>query len=416
MRLLSFLFFLFILTGSANAQQSHPTNINEDSLYQAKADSIDRLAADPDFIHVSLLWVSAGDKVYTASGHNALRLQCPSNNIDIAYTFEMDLSMGNIMLFFDGKAKAGYISAPTQVFLDSYSEEGRGVKAIPLNLSPKEKQNLWKYLDSEYEKGAHWMFDYEHNGCSSMTVNALYQCLDEGSRLEFRDFDGFKASSYREVLPDLFRLSPWVHLFWNAIMGTDGEESQPFEGKLYPSVLFHESQHMTVTDSLGHTRPLTMGRPYDLKRPEVEDAPFPVTPAMLFGFLCLIAAIATLTELRMGYTLLSRATDVSLITIQTIVGTGLLYMLIFSEQVGTSWNWLIIPFNPFPALLWLTLRKRQPLYRRCRIAMAVVMLAFILCYPLIPQLHYNGLVLICVAFLMRTVVTSPHHNKKKTKK
>lgn len=401
MRLLSFLFFLFILTGSANAQQSHPTNINEDSLYQAKADSIDRLAADPDFIHVSLLWVSAGDKVYTASGHNALRLQCPSNNIDIAYTFEMDLSMGNIMLFFDGKAKAGYISAPTQVFLDSYSEEGRGVKAIPLNLSPKEKQNLWKYLDSEYEKGAHWMFDYEHNGCSSMTVNALYQCLDEGSKLEFRDFDGFKASSYREVLPDLFSLSPWVHLFWNGIMGIDGEDSEPFEGKLYPSVLFRESQHMVIIDSLGHERPLTCGNVQQLKAATVTDVPFPLTPTIVFGLLCLFAAAATIVEYKRGYTIFSRSTDICLMAIQTVIGIGLLYMLLFSQQVGTSWNWLIIAFNPLPFLLWLSLRKHKALYGKCCLCMAAALMIFMICYPIVPQLHYNSLMLLCSAFLIR---------------
>lgn len=398
---LSILFLFCLLMGFANAQSPRPTNINEDSLRQVKADSINRLAADPDFIHVSLLWVSAGNKVYTASGHNALRLQCPSNNLDIAYTFEMDLSAGSIMRFFNGTAPAGYVSAPTQVFIDSYKDEGRGVKAIDLNLSPREEQNLWRFLDSEFEKGARWKFDYEHNGCSSMTVNALYQCLEPGENIDFRDFETFKASSYREVLPDLFRLSPWVHLFWNGIMGIDGEETMPFEGKLYPSVLFSESQHMVIIDSLGRERPLTVGSAKQLKPAAVTDAPFPVTPTMMFGLLCLLAVAATITECKSGYTLFSRSIDVCLMAIQTVVGIGLLYMLLFSQQVGTSWNWLIIPFNPLPFVVWLSLRKRKALYRKCCLAMAAALLVFMLCYPIVPQLHYNSLMLLCAAFLVR---------------
>lgn len=401
MRFIALLLLSCIIQGYAVAQSSHQADTNQDSLYQAKADSINKVAANPDFVHVSLLWVSAGSKVYTASGHSALRLQCPSNNLDIVYTFEMDTSIGGIMRFFNGTAPAGFVSAPTQLFLDSYKGEGRGVKALKLNLSPREEQNLWKYLDTEFEKGAYRYFDYEHNGCSAMTVHALGQCLDNGSQIEFRDLDDFKAYSYREVLPDLFRLSPWVHLFWNTIMGTDGEESKPFEGKLYPSVLFRASRDAVIIDSLGHERQLTVGRWYEMQAVTVADAPFPVTPAITFGLLCILAVIVTVAERKRGYGMLSRCVDIILLSIQTILGVVLCYMLLFSQQAGTSWNWLVIPFNPLPLIMWLTIRRRRRAYMRCCTVMAATLFAFMLCYPLLPQMHNNALMLICMALFVR---------------
>ena len=37
---------------------------------------------------------------------------------------------------------------------------------------------------------------------------------------------------------------------------------------------------------------------------------------------------------------------------QTTAGIFLTYLLLFSDLPCTEWNWLIIPFNPIPALCW----------------------------------------------------------------
>ena len=72
------------------------------------ADSINALAADPDFIKVSLLIVEPGNQVYSQYGHAALRMECPSNNMDFCFSFEMNLSFWQKIKFFFSSAKSGF--------------------------------------------------------------------------------------------------------------------------------------------------------------------------------------------------------------------------------------------------------------------------------------------------------------------
>ena len=43
--------------------------------------------------------------------------------------------------------------------------------------------------------------------------------------------------------------------------------------------------------------------------------------------------------------------------LQTLAGLFLAYLVFFSNLPATSWNWLIVPFNPLPAVFWRWRRK-----------------------------------------------------------
>ena len=114
-----------------------------------KVDSLNQAASNPDFIQAYLLVISEGKAFYSVYGHAALRMVCKEKGLDYCFTFEMDMNKSSYLDVFTRKAKAGFAPVPTSQFLDSYKQEGRGVKAFLLNLQPKEKQNLWKVLDEE---------------------------------------------------------------------------------------------------------------------------------------------------------------------------------------------------------------------------------------------------------------------------
>jgi hypothetical protein len=44
--------------------------------------------------------------------------------------------------------------------------------------------------------------------------------------------------------------------------------------------------------------------------------------------------------------------DWGVLAMQTVLGIILVYLMYFSNLCCTSWNWLLIPFNPLPALCW----------------------------------------------------------------
>mgnify|MGYP000384638444 FL=1 len=142
-----------------------------------KVDSLNQAASNPDFIQAYLLVISEGKAFYSVYGHAALRMVCKEKGLDYCFTFEMDMNKSSYLDVFTRKAKAGFAPVPTSQFLDSYKQEGRGVKAFQLNLQPKEKQNLWKVLDEEAMNGSVWTFDYTSVNCMSMVTYAINKAI-----------------------------------------------------------------------------------------------------------------------------------------------------------------------------------------------------------------------------------------------
>lgn len=402
--MLNRLLFIFILSLASLASLANTADDAGDDVTRAKADSINNAALDPDFIMVSLLCVSPGDLVYTSAGHSALRLQSPSNGLDIVYTFEMKLNADEIMKFFLGKAMAGFVPAPTQEFLDIYKEQGRGVEEIKLNLRPKEEQRLWQFLDEQLMAGPQWKFLFMQNGCSAMTMYAIEECLDKGSEIRYPELSAhMNGTSYRQVIYSIFPDSPWSWHFWNFSMGTRGDESYDFRSRFYPRALMTEWQKAVIVDADGMQRPMALDNVVCLQKAVPQPAQL-VTPVALFLFLLFAAVGISLAERFAKQVRVLRvsafAFDMVLFAIHTVGMVWMMEMLCFSEQPGSEWNWLVVIFNPLPQLAWLVLHRRRS-YRSVRVLMAVVCVLFVCATPIVPPLQYNALPLLILAFAAR---------------
>ena len=136
----------------------------------------DGLATD---ITVSLLSVAPGYTVYTAHGHCALRLQCPSAGLDYSFTYGLDDTVENRLAFFTGEAKGEYSAVQTHDYLQEYANEGRRVVEYELNLNLYQKRRLWELLDNEVSYGAVRPYNYLTTNCSSMCAFAVKRALKQ---------------------------------------------------------------------------------------------------------------------------------------------------------------------------------------------------------------------------------------------
>lgn len=378
------------------------------------ADSINKAAEDPNFITVSLMKATPGEEIYSLIGHSFLRLQSPSNNLDIAYSFSMDIRPSDIISFVRGKAMSGYVYETTQKVIDDYMKEGRGVSEVKLNLTPKEKQELWRYLDTQLQKGPCYHYDYLHTQCASMTINAIENILD-GETIVYGKLPEEVEKpygSYRIILHDLCQNCPWEYLFWNLTLGSHGDHSDDFNGRLSPVILFDAWQKASIKGKDGKLRPMTIGQPKTLATPTRDYTPFPITPWMAFGALALIAAISVFTDLKKKTPRLGSTMDIILLTGHTIISLWITYLVLFSDLVATDWNWMIIAFNPLPVVLWLAARKKSWI-KWCYVAYAIIPLIYIVLTPVLPQMKCSpSLCLVMAAFSMRAFVNYKNNCKK----
>lgn len=272
----------------------HAANDNADSLkvqaQEAKNAAIDKEAANPDFIQAYMLDITPGKAFYSVYGHNAIRMVCPSKQLDFCFTFEMNMHESSYLSVFTRKAKAGFAMAPTAVFFGNYKKEGRGITQYALNLTPRQKQNLWKVLDQEVGKGADWEFNYTSVNCLSMVFYAINTAI-QPEHIQFTHLPAVVKGDYTEWMDYVSRRSPWVRLIMRSVLhGVDGATIAP-EDKLSSEMVKEVVPTAQIVDKQGHHRPLIQGKGKEVQVATYHDAPCWFTPGMALALLILLIAV-----------------------------------------------------------------------------------------------------------------------------
>ncbi len=379
---------------------------------KAHADSLEADMARPDYIQASLLVATPGFELYTSAGHAALRMQCPSKGVDNCYEFASLVNFDTTLEFINGTMEGAFMRLYTRDYIKRYRDEKRGVTEMKLNLTPEQKVELWRLADRHCDMGVGWQFDYMVNDCSNMATWLVESSL-LGDTIVYRNLDPNITGTYRKAFYTQHEISPWSMLFWNVIMGTLGDEPTDFKSHIYPIFIVDTWQKAVIVDKHGKERTLTTSAEVLLKQ-EGEDKPVQPTPLTVMAALLLLAIAVSIMEYKRGYNAVCRITDILLFAVEFATGLLITYLLVFSKQVATEWNWLIIVFNPLPLLLWAILRKKKAMRHLYRIFTAVLV-AYCLCTPLLPQLAYSKLYVLLAAFAVRTFTQAhiPPHTPKR---
>ena len=147
-------FYILLVAAIASVLGVNAQSLNPDSL-------------DEDFVIASVLVASPGERVYSVFGHTALRLQCPTHQLDYVFSYESEEHGLLELKFLAGRTHGRTCSVTTEEYLQQDASEGRGVKSYTLNLPIAVKQNLWKILD-EYVMERERPYDFNTHSCGAM--------------------------------------------------------------------------------------------------------------------------------------------------------------------------------------------------------------------------------------------------------
>lgn len=329
---ISVLLLLCLLPYQTQAQE---VALSTSMTVEERQDTVDRLS--DDFIHASLMIAAPGDMLYSILGHVCFRLQCPAYGLDYCFSYESENAAHRVGRFLTGDLKMGMFAIPTEEYLQMYANEKRGVWEYPMNLPPLVKQNLWRILDEHMMERASLPYDYIHRGCAIACVHILHEALDTIPILYTSFPEDLQRCTMRELCYSNSSRG-WNLFFCMTLVGGEVDKQFPPEEKLIvPTDLVQTWQSAMVE-----------GKPL-LAEPKVllQDTPrkeFPVSPVWVFAFLLLLATG--------NFCLTSQWVDYGMLILQTLMGLLMTYLVLFSSLPGTEWNWLIVPFNPLPALFW----------------------------------------------------------------
>ena len=302
---------------------------------QQENDTIDRLA--DDFVTVSLVVCDPTEVLYSTLGHAALHLQCPAYDLDYVFTYEGEGVRNKIWTFLKGDLKMGMYAFPTPLFLEIYRYSGRGVREYTLNLSPEQKQNLWRVMDGHVAEGANIPYDYFHRGCAKSIVQVMHEALGMNVIHYAPWSDKYTKQTQREIVRNYIDGAPWEEFFMYFLIGVEGDKKYPSEKKLIvPTDLVEVWQQATLDSGM----PVLDSEPRVLLEATQHNEGTWFTPLLVSLLLLLLAFVPW------------KCVDYLMLGIVTIAGAVMTYLVAFSGLPCTDWNWLIIPFNILPALAW----------------------------------------------------------------
>lgn len=300
-------------------------------------DHVDRTAED--FVIASLLVADPGTVLYSVLGHACIRLQCPAFGMDYCFSYESESVKNRVLDFLAGKLMMGLYAIPIEEYCAQYREEGRGVYEYTLNLPIDVKRELWRVLDEHLTAGKKLPYDYYHRGCAITCVDFVKEALGEIVIVYDRSLYN-NSPTARELCIKHSQRALWVQFFALFIVGNEADEPLVGDKQLIiPTDLVHAWQQAKVND-----KPLLASEPTVLVAGEPQTSDTWFTP-MVLAVLLLVLSIINLW-VKFPYF------DWLMLAAQTIIGCGMTYLICFSDLCCTDWNWLLIPFNPLPAIFW----------------------------------------------------------------
>ena len=329
--------------------QEDTLSVAERNALQGFNDTIDRLA--DDFVTVNLVVCDPGTVLYSTLGHAALHLQCPTFGLDYIYTYESENVRDKILTFFKGDLKMGMFGIHVDDFLQSYLAEGRGVKEYKMNLSPVQEQELWRMMDKHIAEGADIPYDYFHRGCAKSVVYVIHEAIGKNA-IHYAPWNKkYTEHTLRELATSFATNVPWIEFLSYFLVGVEGDKPYPCEQKLIvPTDLVEVWQQATldngqkVIDSTPHILS-------DLIEPYKGTWCTPLLVGIVLLLLALCSLVSVWTGCKSGK-LFGMGIDYIILATETSAGVLMTYLVCFSSLPCTTWNWLIIPFNIFPAIGW----------------------------------------------------------------
>lgn len=343
---------LFLCSAFANlyAQESErELSVAERNALQGFNDTIDRLA--DDFVEAYLSVAEPGNYLYTTLGHAAYHMKCPAFDLDYYFSMEGDNVSDAVLRFIAGKLKMGLVGFIPQEYLAVYEKDHRGVTEYKLNLSPVQKQKLWEVLDNNAHKWHNIPYDYFHRSCALSLVDVMNETIGE----ENIHYPTCWPEKYNHTAGDLvyFQLHeshPWTLSFMRILCGTEADKNIPNERKLICPNDLVEIWQETMVDG----KPLLDAEGAVVLPSSGVQKKSIFTP-VAFSIILLLLALLSIGTLWIPVEwakVSGSVIDYVVLSVVTLLGLFLTFLICISHLPCTEWNWLLLVFSPLPAIFW----------------------------------------------------------------
>ena len=281
---------------------------------------------------VSILTCDKGNELYSLFGHTAIRIQDPSNSLDIVYNYgTFDFNTENFYLkFIKGDLQYFVTVNSFNEFYYQYTIENRSIWEQNLLLSPSQKQQLFDKLNKSLQSDEKfYTYKFIDRNCTNMVVDKVNQTLGTNCVVKTTE----KGKTYREILFPYLDNHFYENLGINIIFGEkvdrDGEK------------LFLPSQFMESLKTATYNGKPLAERSITLLKATIENP----SASLWNNFYSLILVLCLIVVTRKIWVY------ISFLGIFGLLGLFLSLVGFYSYHEEVALNYNVLLFNPLLLLL-----------------------------------------------------------------
>jgi hypothetical protein len=206
-------------------------------------------------------------------------------------------------------------------------------------------------MDNHVAEGTNLPYDYFQRGCAKSVVQVIQEAIGSNAIHYAPWGDKYTKQTMRELGCAFVQDAPWERFLLFFLVGSDFDKDYPCEQKLIvPTDLVEVWQQATFDNG----KPVLDDEARTLLDATKYNQGTWCTPLLVSIILLILAlfSFSTLCFRNQVCCVAGQVIDYTILTIFTIIGAGMTYLILFSGLPCTSWNWLIIPFNILPAIGW----------------------------------------------------------------
>lgn len=346
------------------------------ALLLANSKTVAQLPQLTENAQISLLTCAAGEAMYYAFGHSALRVQDSMLGLDVVYNYgTFDFNRPDFYLNF-AKGTPIYSLSRTSfdAFLQTYAAEERWVREQVFSLTLKERQQLFDFLETNYlPQNRDYLYDPLFNNCSSIIATILKKQF--GEALVFDSTYLNQQYTFRQLVHQHVPPNSWGGLAIDVLFGIVADQKATVQEQLFlPYYAMRQMRHTTKEGKplVKHENLLLeyTERPYRTA--------FVLSP--LFWFTLLLIVTGIVTYLNLKHRSRSRGLDFCLFFIPGLLGIVLLLLWGASSHTATLTNFDVLWAFPLNAVVAFSLLRsaKLPKWLHYYLALVLVLLALML--------------------------------------
>ena len=311
---------------------------------------------------ISVLTMGPGTNLNDSFGHSAFRISDTNQNIDVVYNYGVyNFDTPNFYLkFVKGQLMYQLDRTDFSLFYQHYSDQDRWIKEQVLNLTLKEKQELFDFLQKNYlPENRKYIYDFFFENCATRIRDVLAGVLK--NKLVFDKTFVSKTHTFRQLIQKNVHWNSWGSFGMDLAIGAVVDRNaSSWEHQFLPEYIFKALEKGQIKRGLGATDLVKKTSILNKKTAKEKSETLLMSPFFIISLLAFIILGVTFKDYQNNSR--SRWMDGGLYALTGIIGVFLLLLWFATDHFATQNNYNLLWAVPLSLFFVIEIAKRNPKY------------------------------------------------------